>query len=70
HDTYRWTTDPPLQDTRGVGQHDSFGSAHAATWQAAMCDGSVRVFTGRTDPSVLRALATIAGKGADPVPGD
>ena len=33
-----------------------------------MADGSVRFFTDRTDPRVLRAMATIAG-GPDEVAG-
>ena len=53
-----------------IGAGGQFGGYFPGAANFAMCDGSVRVFTGRTDPSVLRALATIAGKGADPVPGD
>lgn len=36
----------------------------------ALCDGSVRVFTPRTTPQVLLGMATIAGKGFDPLPGE
>jgi prepilin-type processing-associated H-X9-DG protein len=36
----------------------------------ALCDGSVRVFTPKTDPRVLLPLATIAGKEAELAPAD
>ncbi|MEZ6068773.1 MAG: DUF1559 domain-containing protein [Pirellulales bacterium] len=41
NDSCRWAFAVPLQDTPGVDRRDCFGSAHAAGWQAVMCDGSV-----------------------------
>jgi prepilin-type N-terminal cleavage/methylation domain-containing protein len=41
-DMNRNTEVPPLQDQEGVEQLFNFGSAHPATWQAALCDASVR----------------------------
>jgi prepilin-type N-terminal cleavage/methylation domain-containing protein len=55
-DTYRWTANPPFQDTRGVAKSDSFGSAHTGSWQAAMCDGSIRRKGYDLDPTLHRNL--------------
>jgi prepilin-type N-terminal cleavage/methylation domain-containing protein/prepilin-type processing-associated H-X9-DG protein len=56
HDTYRWTADRPLQDTRGVGYYNSFGSAHAAGMNMAYADGSVRRVSYGIDPAIHRNL--------------
>jgi prepilin-type N-terminal cleavage/methylation domain-containing protein len=46
-DVNRWAASdsPPLRDTPGLNFYTQFGSAHAGTWQAVMCDGSVRGFS-------------------------
>lgn len=54
---------PPL-----LGMGSQFGGNHGGGANAAMADGGVRLFTERTAPAVLRALATIAG-GPDEVGG-
>lgn len=41
-DMNRNTEVPPVQDQPGVELLYSFGSAHPATWQMAMCDASIR----------------------------
>jgi len=51
-DTYRWTTNPPFRDTRGVDRSDSFGAAHESAWHVAMCDGSVRGMGYDLDPTL------------------
>jgi prepilin-type processing-associated H-X9-DG protein len=53
-----------------LGSGGQFGGNHpdGANWLLA--DGSVRVFTDRTDPKLLYSFATIAGKGTDPIPGE
>ncbi|MBN1396176.1 MAG: DUF1559 domain-containing protein [Pirellulales bacterium] len=39
----RWTYLPPMQDTPGVSDNTCFGSAHAAGFHMAFCDGSVQM---------------------------
>ena len=56
---------PPLLTPGG-----QFGGNHATVSNWGFADGSVRPFTDRTDPKVLFDLATIAGKGTDPLPGE
>jgi len=41
-DLNRWTYYAPAQDTPSVANCYSFGSAHAAGFNMALCDGSVR----------------------------
>jgi prepilin-type N-terminal cleavage/methylation domain-containing protein len=43
---------PPLRDRRGYFPTCSFGSAHAATWNAVYCDGSVHGLSYDIDPAV------------------
>ena len=43
--------------------HD-FGSAHAVSWNAAMCDGSVRSLSYAMDLELHRAMASIKGREA------
>jgi prepilin-type processing-associated H-X9-DG protein len=45
-----------------------FGGYFPSGANFALCDGSVRLFTPRTDPRVLSALATIAGKESELAP--
>ncbi len=47
-----------------------FGGYFSVGANVAMCDGGVRTFTTATSPQVLLGLATIAGKGTDPLPGE
>ena len=48
----------PVRD-RGAGldARQQFGSAHAAVWQAALCDGSVRALIYSIDPAIHARLA-------------
>jgi prepilin-type processing-associated H-X9-DG protein len=52
------------------GPGGQFGGNHpdGANW--CLADGSVRFFTDKTDPRVLYGMATIAGQGSDPLPGE
>ena len=45
YDSVRWTTEEfkPRQDQRDFTNYSAFGSPHQNGWQAALCDGSVRV---------------------------
>lgn len=47
-----------------------FGGCHPLGANWGLADGSVRFFTDRTEPKVLLGMATIAGKDADPLPGE
>ena len=49
---------PPRQDQPGVGSTDIFGSAHAASWNAVLCDGSVHSLSYSIDEDVHRRLGT------------
>lgn len=53
-----------------LGAGGQFGGNHPTGANWGLADGSVRFFTDRTDPRVLLAMATIAGKGTDPLPGE
>jgi prepilin-type processing-associated H-X9-DG protein len=53
-----------------LGPGGQFGGCHPNGANLAFADGSVRFFTEQADPRVLFGLATIAGKGHDPVPED
>ena len=58
-DVNRWTnpSSPPLQDTGGLGGcMASFGSAHAGTFNMALCDGSVRAIAYTIDLETHRRL--------------
>lgn len=55
-DFYRSTRFIPLQDRPGYDYVWGFGSAHAAGFHAAMCDGSVRSFSYSIDPEIHRCL--------------
>jgi prepilin-type processing-associated H-X9-DG protein len=55
---------------RVLGVGGQFGGCHPTGANFAFADGSVKFFTEQADPKVLFGLATIAGKGHDPVPGD
>jgi hypothetical protein len=58
-DLLRWAqaNEPPLPDQPGREVLTRFGSAHPASWQAAMCDGSVHALSYSIDPAVHRRLA-------------
>lgn len=53
---------------QGVG--GQFGGNHPNGSNWGFADGSVRFFTDRTDPKVLLAMATIAGRDNDQLPGE
>jgi prepilin-type N-terminal cleavage/methylation domain-containing protein len=55
-DVSRWTAAAPLQDTRGLGNNQIFGSAHPSGFGAVMCDGSVRTIGYSIDPAIHRRL--------------
>lgn len=57
-DVNRWARSDrlPLQDRRGFDGLENFGSAHAMTFQAAACDGSVRAVTYDIDSVVWQRL--------------
>lgn len=58
-DVNRWATKdwPPLRDTPGLAYYQGFGSVHPGSWQAVMCDGSVRAFSYDADILVHRHLS-------------
>ena len=59
-DIARWTVNSPsyypCQDTPGVVTYLPFGSAHAAGFQMALCDGSVRLLSYAIDPVTHQRL--------------
>jgi prepilin-type N-terminal cleavage/methylation domain-containing protein len=57
HDVYRMTTDIPRRDTAGL-EAPVFGSAHAAGWHMAFCDGAVRMLSYGIDPVTHRNLGS------------
>lgn len=56
YDTHRWTYYPPLQDTPGLRGRERFGSAHAAGFNAVLCDGSVHMIRYTIDRKIHKAL--------------
>jgi hypothetical protein len=52
----RWTTDPPLNDTRGRVQVMRFGGPHQDVVGIAMCDGGVRMVAVSVDSTVFKSL--------------
>ncbi len=58
-DLLRWgqLAEPPQRDQPGQVSVSRFGSAHATTWQASMCDGSVHALSYQIEPSVHRRLS-------------
>jgi len=55
-DITRWTYNPPAQDRSGSSSPVRFGSAHAVGFNAALCDGSVRLLNFDIDPGIHRQL--------------
>jgi len=57
-DTLRWAADdfPPMQDRPGVSGDDNFGSPHSGGFNAALCDGSVRVISYSIDLTTYNRL--------------
>ena len=57
-DSIRFGGKPPKQDAEGVDgdYYDFFGSPHATGFNAALCDGSVRVIDYSIDQTVLKHL--------------
>lgn len=72
-DIARWTYGPPLQDTdqttvltaskATIDLNRNFGSAHAAGFNAAFCDGSVHLISYTIDPVIHAAMGTRDGVG-------
>jgi len=61
NDVARWTQLPPQRDQAGVASYWNFGSSHAATFQMAMCDGSVH----RVDYGIETDIHRMNGNRAD-----
>ena len=55
-DISRWSYQAPMQDRTGVTTWIPFGSAHAAGFNAALCDGSVRTIGYAIDRETHRRL--------------
>jgi prepilin-type processing-associated H-X9-DG protein len=53
----RFTSVPPTQDQSGVPHSSSFGSVHAAGFNMAFCDGSVRTISYSISTTVHGYLA-------------
>jgi prepilin-type N-terminal cleavage/methylation domain-containing protein len=62
NDMVRWSGQtstsywPPVQDTPGDDNANSFGSAHAGTLNVASCDGAVKSTSYSVDPEIHRRL--------------
>jgi prepilin-type N-terminal cleavage/methylation domain-containing protein/prepilin-type processing-associated H-X9-DG protein len=63
-DTTRWVAEflLPLQDTPGVTEDYSFGSAHPGAMNAAFVDGSVRQISYDVDPEVYASYGSRNGE--------
>ncbi|MCA9188985.1 MAG: DUF1559 domain-containing protein [Pirellulaceae bacterium] len=57
NDNFRITVGVPRRDTPGLQSADSFGSAHAAVWQMAWCDGHVSALSFDIDLETHRCLS-------------
>lgn len=55
-DTNRFGFEPPLQDTLALRKPQAFGSAHPATCNFALCDGSVQAVDYQIDADIHRAF--------------
>ena len=56
YDIFRWTASEPRQDTPGFYTRDCFGSAHAAGFNAVLCDGSVHMISYTIDARIHKGL--------------
>ena len=58
YDSVRWTARrfAPRRDKFGVVNHSGFGSAHAVSWHAVLCDGSVQDINYDADLDTFRNL--------------
>ena len=59
-DIGRWTQNPPAQDRKGCDNYNSFGSAHAAGFNMAFCDGSARKMSYTINPTIHKQLGNRA----------
>jgi hypothetical protein len=57
-DITRWTSSPPLPDTKGIITDVLFGSAHMGGFYAVLCDGSVRSISYSCDLETYRRLGS------------
>jgi prepilin-type N-terminal cleavage/methylation domain-containing protein len=55
-DTARWTNYEPMRDRPGYDSYYPFGSAHATTFNCALCDGSVHPVKYEIDRDVFKVL--------------
>jgi prepilin-type N-terminal cleavage/methylation domain-containing protein len=56
NDVTRYARDVPLQDTPGLYTTCPFGSAHANSFHASLCDGSVRAVSYTIPAAIHKAL--------------